>query len=240
MADYRRKEFGGMKDADWFDPTNAEACDIRQRCNELAIRDMIDFLNQHQNVVVIMDSTNHTHERRANILQTMHAHGTKTLFIEVQNENEKYLTALYRDVSVTSPDYEGINNEHAEQDLRRRVANYRKIFESIDAQESHAVESKWSYFKCDHSRQHFVIHNVRGYYQLKIVHFIVSLRITSHSFYLTRHGQSEYNAVGRIGGDSGLSQHGVNYARTLGQFVDAKVSSYLLVLFHVVFFKVDS
>jgi broad specificity phosphatase PhoE len=37
---------------------------------------------------------------------------------------------------------------------------------------------------------------------------------------LSRHGQSEYNAVGRIGGDSGLSQHGLNYAHKLAEFTD--------------------
>ena len=36
---------------------------------------------------------------------------------------------------------------------------------------------------------------------------------------LSRHGQSEYNAMGRIGGDSGLSPHGVKYARNLAGFV---------------------
>ena len=40
-----------------------------------------------------------------------------------------------------------------------------------------------------------------------------------------RHGQSEYNAIGRIGGDSGLSTHGVNYARKLADFVEDHVSA---------------
>ena len=44
---------------------------------------------------------------------------------------------------------------------------------------------------------------VKGHLPLKIVQFIMSLRTTKHAFYLTRHGQSEYNEVGRIGGDSG-------------------------------------
>jgi broad specificity phosphatase PhoE len=58
----------------------------------------------------------------------------------------------------------------------------------------------------------------------RVINFIMNLRTTSHSFYLTRHGQSEYNVVGRIGGDSGLSpDHGVNYARRLGEFVKEHV-----------------
>lgn len=38
-----------------------------------------------------------------------------------------------------------------------------------------------------------------------------------------RHGQSEYNRNGRIGGDSGLSEHGVAYAKALAKFVHEKV-----------------
>ena len=40
---------------------------------------------------------------------------------------------------------------------------------------------------------------------------------------MCRHGQSEYNRNGRIGGDSGLSEHGVAYARALAAFVKEKV-----------------
>ncbi len=76
--------------------------------------------------------------------------------------------------------------------------------------------------KCDHSRQHFVVHNVKGFLQQKVVNFIMNLRTTSHSFFLSRHGQSEYNDLGRIGGDSGLTVHGVNYARKLAEFVDRR------------------
>jgi broad specificity phosphatase PhoE len=35
--------------------------------------------------------------------------------------------------------------------------------------------------------------------------------------------QSEYNAQGRIGGDSGLSPHGLAYAKKLAEFVDSRI-----------------
>ena len=50
-----------------------------------------------------------------------------------------------------------------------------------------------------------------------------------------RHGQSEYNAIGRIGGDSGLSTHGVNYARKLADFVEDHVSVAIVCLCVCVF-----
>jgi broad specificity phosphatase PhoE len=81
-------------------------------------------------------------------------------------------------------------------------------------------EHQWSYIKCDHSKQHFVIHKVKDYLQQKVANFIMNLRTTSHAFYLSRHGQSEYNDLGRIGGDSGLTEHGIKYAHKLAEFSD--------------------
>lgn len=37
----------------------------------------------------------------------------------------------------------------------------------------------------------------------QMVHFVINHNTKGHEFYLSRHGQSEYNAIGRIGGDSG-------------------------------------
>ena len=43
----------------------------------------------------------------------------------------------------------------------------------------------------------------------------MNLHTLPRTFYFTRHGQSEYNEVGKIGGDSGLSKSGMEYARRL-------------------------
>jgi len=68
------------------------------------------------------------------------------------------------------------------------------------------------------------VHNVKGYLMQKVVNFIMNLRTTSHAFFLSRHGQSEYNNLGRIGGDSGLSPEGVKYAQKLAEFVERKIN----------------
>jgi broad specificity phosphatase PhoE len=41
---------------------------------------------------------------------------------------------------------------------------------------------------------------------------------------LTRHGQSEYNLLGKIGGDSGLSPAGLEYARRLATFAKEHIA----------------
>jgi broad specificity phosphatase PhoE len=100
---------------------------------------------------------------------------------------------------------------------------YKSMYEPVDSENNSAIESRWPYIKCDHGKQHFVVHNIKGHLSQKVVNFIMNLRTTSHTFYLTRHGQSEYNDLARIGGDSGLTQHGINYAKALAEYVEKKI-----------------
>lgn len=72
-ADYRRRMCGSLKDAEWFEPANAESKALRDYCNAAAIADAKTFLSQNANGVVIFDSTNVTHERRANLLEMVRA-----------------------------------------------------------------------------------------------------------------------------------------------------------------------
>ena len=46
----------------------------------------------------------------------------------------------------------------------------------------------------------------------------MNLHTLPRVFYLTRHGQSEYNLLGKIGGDSGLTDAGRKYAQRLADF----------------------
>lgn len=52
----------------------------------------------------------------------------------------------------------------------------------------------------------------------------MNLHTLPRTFYLTRHGQSEYNLLGKIGGDSGLTPAGVEYARRLANFAKEHIA----------------
>ncbi len=64
-ADYRKRMCGAMKDAEWFDPSNAEALNMRFECNKAAIDDMLKYLSSQQSAVAVFDSSNPTHQRRS-------------------------------------------------------------------------------------------------------------------------------------------------------------------------------
>jgi broad specificity phosphatase PhoE len=53
----------------------------------------------------------------------------------------------------------------------------------------------------------------------------MNLHTLPRTFYFTRHGQSEYNLSGKIGGDASLTPAGVEYARRLAVFAQENIAS---------------
>lgn len=216
-SEVRRKKFGLWDNATYFDSSSDESRGMLNIVNTEILESISTFFAEHDNGVAILDSSSllGDHEKRLNMVRHINAQGVKCIFIEVSQKDRTELLVPY-----DSPDYEGFSRTDAQADYQKRCDMYQATYVELDADETNGIESRFSYVKCDPNRQHFVIHNVSGYLQLKIVHFIINLRTQPHDFYLTRHGQSEYNALGRIGGDSGLSEHGLNYARKLAEFVE--------------------
>lgn len=74
------------------------------------------------------------------------------------------------------------------------------------------------------SGTHFVAHRIEGYVQSKILQLLMNC---SHhhrkSIYLTRHGQSVYNKLMRIGGDPELTEQGESFAVALARFAHQHV-----------------
>ena len=63
----------------------------------------------------------------------------------------------------------------------------------------------------------YLINNIRGYLPTTIISFVMNLHPEARPIYFSRHGQSLYNIEDRIGGDSSLSEYGIEYARKLGE-----------------------
>lgn len=65
-----------------------------------------------------------------------------------------------------------------------------------------------SFIKVINVGQRFLVNRVRDYIQSKIVYYLMNIHVQPRTIYLCRHGESEFNLVGKIGGDSGLSPRG--------------------------------
>ena len=53
-----------------------------------------------------------------------------------------------------------------------------------------------------------ISNRVLNHLQSRMVYFLMNLHIKKRNIYICRHGESEYNVQGRIGGDSELSDRG--------------------------------
>jgi hypothetical protein len=121
-----------------------------------------------------------------------------------------------RKVKLSTPDYRDMDPAIAMADFKRRRGFYIDGYEPVE-------ESDGPHIKIINSRQ-FIVANIRGYLPLKVVHFVMNLHTLLRTFYLTRHGQSEYNLLGKIGGDSGLTPAGFEYARRLAEFAAENIA----------------
>lgn len=65
-----------------------------------------------------------------------------------------------------------------------------------------------SFIKVMNVGRRFLVNRVQDYIQSKIVYYLMNIDVHSHSIYLCRHGESNHNIEGRIGGDSKLSPCG--------------------------------
>lgn len=65
-----------------------------------------------------------------------------------------------------------------------------------------------SFIKVMNVGRRFLVNRVQDYIQSKIVYYLMNIHVHSHSIYLCRHGESDHNVEGRIGGDSELSPQG--------------------------------
>ena len=70
-TEYRRNMYGATRDANWFDPYNADTKSKRAECNKKILDEMVGYLEQNDTAVVILDSTNPTHERRKALMKSM-------------------------------------------------------------------------------------------------------------------------------------------------------------------------
>lgn len=71
-----------------------------------------------------------------------------------------------------------------------------------------AYERDLSYIKIMDVGRSYLVNRVMDHIQSRIVYYLMNIHVTPRSIYLCRHGESELNLKGRIGGDPGLSVRG--------------------------------
>lgn len=210
VGDYRRTMFGANLPAEFFDHSNKEFMAKREQACDAALSHLIEFMKKDGVRVGILDSTNSTRKRRSHILRTLGSLNCKVIVVETICDNQELLKHNILTMKMNAPEYKGVEAEEAFRDFKKRRENYDAVYDTVD-------ERDGSFIKITNSIK-FEVYNARGYLPQKVVHFVMNLHTLPRVFYLSRHGQSEYNLLGKIGGDAGLTEAGREYARRLADF----------------------
>jgi len=97
-----------------------------------------------------------------------------------------------------------------------KIKHFSRLYVTIQDDGS---EDELAYVKLYNYGHRVVSNRIRGFLCMRIVQYISHIHPEPHVLYLSRHGQSTYNALKKIGGNPGLTEEGEKYARWLGDWV---------------------
>ncbi|XP_070789791.1 6-phosphofructo-2-kinase/fructose-2,6-bisphosphatase 4 isoform X4 [Pituophis catenifer annectens] len=216
VGQYRRDLVKTYKSFEFFLPDNKEAQKIRKKCALAALNDVQRYLCEENGHVAVFDATNTTRERRDTIYKFGEENGFKTFFVESVCVDPEVIAANIVQVKLGSPDYVDCASDEATEDFMKRIECYKNSYETLDEN----LDKDLSYIKIMDVGRSYLVNHVMDHIQSRIVYYLMNIHVTPRSIYLCRHGESELNLKGRIGGDTGLSHRGKEFAKSLGQFIN--------------------
>ncbi|EJF62512.1 bifunctional 6-phosphofructo-2-kinase/fructose-2,6-bisphosphate 2-phosphatase [Dichomitus squalens LYAD-421 SS1] len=195
--------------ASYFSHDNAEATKLRDQLATDSLEMLIQWLKEGGNVG-IHDATNSTRSRRQKIVDRVSREpGFVVIFLESVCDDPAIVAAnVALKVSSGDPDYKDMSREEAKRDFERRIREYEAVYETI-------TEPHLSYLRIKNVGSQATLCHIHGYLQSRIAFYLMNLHLKPRSIFFSRHGESQYNVEGKIGGDSLLSERGLRYARAL-------------------------
>uniref|UniRef100_A0A8C2J189 6-phosphofructo-2-kinase/fructose-2,6-biphosphatase 3 n=1 Tax=Cyprinus carpio TaxID=7962 RepID=A0A8C2J189_CYPCA len=165
----------------------------------------------------VFDATNTTRERRDMILEFGAENGFKIFFIESVCDDPNVIACNILEVKVSCPDYQDCNKTDAMEDFKKRIECYRMNYQPLDPDQ---YDKNFSFIKVIDVGRRFLVNRIQDHIQSRIVYYLMNIHVQPRSIYLCRHGESQHNLQGRLGGDSGLSTRGRKFTEALAKFVE--------------------
>ncbi|RUS84880.1 hypothetical protein EGW08_007349, partial [Elysia chlorotica] len=215
-GEYRRARTDKYRNHEFFKSNNTQAQELRSRVAMLAMEDAAKFLENGGGEVAVVDATNTTRHRREILVDMFTVkRNFKLFFVESICDEPTIIEANILDVKVCSPDYEGMDTSVALDDFLKRIEHYNEEYETLDYKHDKDI----SFIQIFNQGERFIVNKLAGHLQSRVVYYLMNIHVLPRTIYLTRHGESEMNLQGRIGGNSDLSEQGDKYAEELGKFV---------------------
>ncbi|KAF9189178.1 Fructose-2,6-bisphosphatase [Haplosporangium sp. Z 767] len=216
VGNYRRKLFGAYQPHSFFDPSNTTGARSRAEASQEALKEMIHWFRKEHGVVAVYDATNATRAKREILLQECRRNDVQVMFVESVCEDEGLRLANALENLKNSPDYEHMDSQLALEEFKTKVKHYEGQYETL-------VEKDLAYIKLIDAGSQVIVSQIQGYIQSRVVYFLMNLHIAPRNIYFSRHGESLFNVMGLLGGDSDLSPRGKQYAQALPSLVSTYI-----------------
>lgn len=209
---------GMDQSAAFFDPHNTKASQIREQVAMEALDELLEFIMNGEGAVGILDATNSTRERRQKVLNRIREKAgpdVNVLFLESVCVDDNLLERNIR-LKLSGPDYKDKDPDASLADFKERIKVYEKSYVPIgDWEEKNNI----SYVQMIDVGRKVVSYKIEGFLSSTVVHYLLNFNLAPRQIWLTRHGESQDNLTGRLGGDSALTEAGKAYGRDLAAFI---------------------
>lgn len=206
--------------ADFFAPDNKQTSQLREKWALETLERLLDFVLLENGSVGILDATNTTVARRRKVFNRVKERSNgrlKVLFLESVCTKSHIIEANIR-LKLSGPDYKKMDPQMAIKDFVARMHNYEKAYETISPEEE--ANEEFQYVKMINVGQKVVCANISGFLAGQAVFFLLNFNLAERQLWITRHGESEDNVRGRIGGDAELTSRGRKFSKALARFMD--------------------
>eukprot|EP01029_Cantina_marsupialis_P019309 TRINITY_DN4487_c0_g1_i2.p1 TRINITY_DN4487_c0_g1~~TRINITY_DN4487_c0_g1_i2.p1 ORF type:complete len:397 (-),score=104.56 TRINITY_DN4487_c0_g1_i2:492-1637(-) len=183
---------------------------FRSNNSNKQLDEALTWLKEGGGQICIYDDTNHTRERRVEVLERIRLGlpNVRLMFIESVCDRDRLINdnIAFHVEEIPEQDID---------ELKERIRSMEGDYEAMSPSNCSGV----SFIKIYNGGDSIFVHKIWGYLPSRIASLLMNIRLRSIPMFFSRHGQSMFNLEDRIGGDSGLSPAGQDYAHKLGDFV---------------------
>ena len=212
---------GMDQSAAFFDPSNHKGAAIREQCALETLDELLHYILEDGGSVGILDATNSTLSRRKLLMDRIRLKAgpeINVLFVESVCKDEALLEANMR-LKLSGPDYKDKDPVASLEDFKKRVALYERKYVPLGDYEE---QYNMPYVKIIDVGRKIISHQIRGFLSSQTVYYLLNFNLAPRQIWITRHGESVDNVLGKIGGDSDLSDNGRKYGEVLHSFISQK------------------
>jgi 6-phosphofructo-2-kinase len=139
--------------------------------------------------------------------------------MQIFSTNNSQLLEANMHLKLRGPDYKGKDPESSLADFKKRVQAYESACVPLGTYEE---ENNMQYIKMIDVGRKIIHYRLQGFLASGIASYLSTFNLSPRQIWITRHGQSEDNVAGKIGGDSNLTETGKHYGTALYNFINTK------------------